>query len=66
MIENNDQPENPDSQEHAERENSEPSAKRGHVLTAKDAGWLSPGIFVAPARFVTLDPPVPKNRRQTP
>jgi len=62
MTENN-QPEKPDPQAPADRQNSESSAKSKHLLTAKDAGWRRPNLFVSPARFVTLDPPVPKKRR---
>jgi hypothetical protein len=38
----------------------------GHRITAKDAGWRSPTLFVAPLKFIPIDPPepLPKRRRR--
>ncbi|HEX7379105.1 MAG TPA: hypothetical protein VF278_18425 [Pirellulales bacterium] len=33
--------------------------RRGRVITAKDAGWISPTAFVAPITLVPIDPPRP-------
>lgn len=41
----------------------DPPRKGEYIITAKDAGWRRPGLFVAPATFVTIDPPEPKKRR---
>ena len=38
--------------------------RRGRVITAKDAGWISPTAFVAPITMVPIDPPRPLNRRR--
>jgi hypothetical protein len=59
MTPGNDKSDEPNDSE----QNTEPSRKGEYIITAKDAGWLRPGIFVAPATFITLDPPVPRNRR---
>lgn len=59
MTPNNDQSNQPDDSELR----NDPSYKREYIITAKDAGWLRPGLFVAPATFVTIDPPEPRNRR---
>jgi hypothetical protein len=42
------------------------SRRWGRVLTAKDAGWVSPTTFVLPLTFVPIDPPrpLPKRRRR--
>lgn len=37
-----------------------------YVLTAKDAGWRSPGVFVMPVTFVPIDPPEPRRKRPPP
>lgn len=37
--------------------------RRGRIITAQDAGWISPTTFVAPLTFVPVDPPRPLNRR---
>lgn len=36
----------------------------GRVITVKDAGWVTPSMFVAPLTFVPIDPPRPLNRRR--
>lgn len=36
--------------------------RRGRVITAKDAGWISPTAFVAPITMVPIDPPRPFHR----
>ena len=33
--------------------------RRGRVITAKDAGWISPTAFVAPLTLIPIDPPRP-------
>ena len=40
--------------------------RRERILTAKDAGWLSPTRVVIPLTFVPIDPPrpLPKRRRR--
>jgi hypothetical protein len=38
--------------------------RRGRLITAKDAGWISPTAFVAPITLVPIDPPRPLNRRR--
>lgn len=34
-----------------------------HLLTAKDAGWRSPTLFVLPMTLEPIDPPEPSNRK---
>jgi hypothetical protein len=31
--------------------------RRGRVITAKDAGWVTPTAFVLPIKLVPVDPP---------
>lgn len=62
MTPNNDQPHGPDDSE----QETDPSYKGEYIITAKDAGWFRPGLFVAPATFVTLDPPEPRKRPPSP
>lgn len=38
--------------------------RRGCLITAKDAGWITPTAFVAPITFVPIDPPRPIKRRR--
>ena len=33
--------------------------RKGRVITAKDAGWVTPTAFVLPLKFVPVDPPRP-------
>lgn len=33
--------------------------RREHIITAKDAGWITPTAFVLPLTFVPVDPPRP-------
>jgi hypothetical protein len=63
MSQKNDAPDQPDSGRPDGPDSVEPRANRQHIITAKDAGWRSPGFFVAPATFVTIDPPEPKKRQ---
>ncbi|HVA50527.1 MAG TPA: hypothetical protein VNH11_29550 [Pirellulales bacterium] len=65
MSNSNDTPGQPSPGRPGDSDKPESSGNREHVITAKDAGWRSPGFFVAPAKFVTLDPPEPKNRRKS-
>jgi hypothetical protein len=63
---NNEQPNEPGNPRDRDRENGDPLGKGQYILTAKDAGWRSPGFFISPATFVTIDPPEPKKRRPSP
>lgn len=63
MARNNGEFDQPDSQPPTGHKSAEPACRGEHVLTAKDAGWRSPSLFVSPASFVTLNPPEPKKRR---
>lgn len=36
--------------------------RRGRIITAKDAGWISATAFVAPITLVPIDPPRPIKR----
>lgn len=49
-----------------ERESSREVRRRGRVITAKDAGWISPTAFVAPLTFVPVDPPRPIKKAPPP
>lgn len=31
--------------------------RKGRVITAKDAGWVTPTAFVLPIKLVSVDPP---------
>lgn len=33
--------------------------RRGRVITAKDAGWITPTCFVLPLKLIPVDPPRP-------
>lgn len=66
MTPNNDQPREPNDAANQAAKNLKPSPEGEYLLSAKDAGWRRPGLFIAPAKFITLDPPVPKKRRPTP
>lgn len=47
----------------AEDNASQPERRRkGRIITAKDAGWISPTAFVAPITLVPIDPPTPIKR----
>ena len=48
------------SKQSAQDGESQSEVKRGvRMITANDAGWITPTAFVAPLRFVTVDPPRP-------
>lgn len=36
----------------------------GHIITAKDAGWITPTAFVLPVKLVPIDPPRPLKKRR--
>lgn len=36
----------------------------GRIITAKDAGWITPTLFVAPVTLVPIDPPRPLKKRR--
>lgn len=38
--------------------------RKVRMITAKDAGWITPTAFVAPITLVPIDPPRPLNRRR--
>lgn len=66
MTPNNDQTREPNDSPNESGQaggNSQPSPKGDYKLSAKDAGWRRPGLFIAPAKFVALDPPEPIKRR---
>lgn len=63
MTLNNDQSPDPKDSANENGQNSQRPRKGQYIITAKDAGWFRPGIFVAPATFVILDPPIPIIRR---
>lgn len=37
-----------------------------HIITAKDAGWITPTAFVLPLTFVPVDPPRPIKKSPPP
>lgn len=61
-MEKNELPEGSNPERDASRPASEHGAETQHVITAKDAGWLTPTLFVAPASFIALDPPERRKR----
>lgn len=65
MSEQSNEPEQPDPERDADVPDSESVPKGKHIITAKDAGWRPSGLFVAPGTFVKIDPPEPKNRRES-
>lgn len=40
--------------------------RRGRLITANDAGWITPTAFVAPLTFVSVDPPRPIKKSPPP
>ena len=36
------------------------------MITAKDAGWITPTAFVAPVTMVPIDPPRPLKKKSPP
>lgn len=40
-----------------ERQPQDEVRRKGRVITAKDAGWITPTAFVLPVKFVPVDPP---------
>lgn len=40
--------------------------RREHIITAKDAGWITPTAFVLPLTFVPVDPPRPIKKAPPP
>lgn len=39
--------------------------RKVRMITAKDAGWITPTAFVAPVTLVPIDPPRPIKKRRT-
>jgi hypothetical protein len=58
----NELPGGSESEEEAHRPIADSHPEQDHVITAEDAGWLTPTHFVAPASFVAFDPPIPRSR----
>lgn len=44
----------------------EKTRRRGRIITAKDAGWITPTAFVLPLKLVPVDPPRPIKKRLPP
>lgn len=62
MSENSDKPDDSDPEDdNSPSEGNRNRRPRGRILTAKDAGWMRPGLFVAPVKFVPIDPPEPRS-----
>lgn len=40
-----------------ERQPQDEARRKGRVITAADAGWITPTAFVLPVKFVPVDPP---------
>lgn len=45
---------------------SSDAERREHIITAKDAGWITPTAFVLPLTFVPVDPPRPIKKAPPP
>lgn len=50
--------------EQSPKEKDDAPKRTVRMITAKDAGWISPTAFVAPITLVPIDPPRPLNRRR--
>jgi hypothetical protein len=52
------------SAQNAERR--EKTGRRGRIITAKDAGWITPTAFVLPLKLLPVDPPRPIKKTSPP
>lgn len=64
IVEKNEVPEGPKPELNGHRPDPDSDAESLHVITAKDAGWLTPTVFVAPATFVAIDPSESRKRKR--